>query len=64
MAAQEKLKTAFRSGFHADTKSLILKLLVDNPTMRLGMQRNGFGDIWELPFYSGNVNYSFLISQL
>ena len=53
MAAPEKLKTAFKQGFPADARSLILKLLVDNPAMRIGMGRNGFDDIWNLPYYTG-----------
>lgn len=53
MVAPEKLKTAFKSGFPADARAIILKLLVDNPAMRIGMLRNGFDDIWDMPYYKG-----------
>lgn len=55
MAAPEKLKTAFKSNFPPDAKTIILKLLVENPAMRIGMGRNGFDDIWEMPYYTGTT---------
>jgi CRP-like cAMP-binding protein len=54
MAAPEKLKTAFKSNFPVEAKSIIGKLLVENPAMRIGMLRNGFDDIWDLPYYKAH----------
>ena len=54
MNSTEILKSAFKPNFPINAKSLILKLVVENPAMRLGMQRNGFDDIWEQPYYTAH----------
>lgn len=51
MESGEVLKIAFPKDFNSDAKDLILKLLVPNPHMRLGMLRNGVSEIWENPFF-------------
>jgi cGMP-dependent protein kinase len=52
MESQDLLKIAFAKDFDKEAKDLILKLLVPNPHMRLGMLRNGPSDIWDHPFFS------------
>ena len=53
MESSEVLQMAFPKDFNADAKDLILKLLVPNPHMRLGMLRNGVSEIWEHAFFKG-----------
>jgi protein kinase X len=51
MESKEVLSVAFTQGFNSDARDLIKKLLVPNPHMRLGMLRNGLGDVWAHPFF-------------
>ena len=39
-----------KTDFNPDAKDFVCKLLVPNPSIRLGMLRNGTADIWEHPF--------------
>ena len=51
MESTDVLSVAFSKGFNSDAKSLIKKLLVPNPHMRLGMLRNGLSDVWAHRFF-------------
>jgi hypothetical protein len=48
----EMLKVQFSSKpeFNPDAKDFICRLLVDNPSIRLGMLRNGTADLLQHPF--------------
>ena len=45
------LEIAFPRGISPEAKDLILKLLVENPGMRIGMLRGGISDVWVHPFF-------------
>jgi len=54
MNAPSVLEISFAKWFPADGKDLILKLLVENPGMRIGMLRQGITDVWKHPFFKNN----------
>jgi len=45
-----KLQFSTKLDFDPNAKDFCIKLLQENPAMRLGMLRNGVADIWEHPF--------------
>lgn len=45
-----KLQFSTKPDFDVNAKDFIVKLLSENPAMRLGMLRNGTNDLWEHPF--------------
>lgn len=51
MESQVQLETAFPKSFSPECKDIILKLLVENPGMRIGMLRNGISDVWGHPYF-------------
>ena len=51
MNAPGVLEISFAKGFPPEGKDLILKLLVENPGMRIGMLRQGISDVWKHPFF-------------
>lgn len=52
--ADEILNKRYKSiNFDVNTKSLLSKLLVKIPSLRLGMLRCGVDDVWEQPFFRG-----------
>ena len=51
MNAPSVLEISFAKGFPPEGKDLILKLLVENPGMRIGMLRQGINDVWKHPFF-------------
>jgi serine/threonine protein kinase len=51
--SQEILPRSFKPGFPPSAKLAITRLLVNMPSLRIGMLRNGFDDIWSQPFFIG-----------
>ena len=52
--SEEVLRVSFTKEFDIDAKDFIMKLLVVNPHMRLGMLRNGLDDLWAHPFLANS----------
>ncbi len=57
-----KLEYSFPDGFPALAKDLVSKLLVLNPTERLGSGEKGIDEIKKHPFFDG-IDWSSLTSQ-
>jgi len=51
MQSKDVLETAFPKSFSPECRDLVLKLLVENPGMRIGMLRNGISDVWGHPYF-------------
>ena len=51
MHSNQVLETAFPKSFSPECRDIILKLLVENPGMRIGMLRNGISDVWGHPYF-------------
>jgi hypothetical protein len=51
---EDTLSVLFRTlNLDVNAKSIVTKLLMRIPSLRLGMLRNGSDELWEHPFFQG-----------
>lgn len=56
---EDTLKLALKPQWNAQAKSMVTKILVDKPSLRIGMLRRGYDDIWEHPFFNGESTLAY-----